>query len=82
MKKENRKITVFLVIDIQLFILFILMLFFNPELLKTIGIPIIGFLVTNGFVYITGNVTYAWQKSAFFIPQINKEKEEKNESNS
>ena len=73
---KKRKTTVFWVINIELLLLFILVIFFAPDMISVIG-PFLGSaLVANGAVYITGNVAHAWQKSKYYQPVL----DDKNDS--
>lgn len=69
----KRKLKVFFIINIQLFVIFIILLFVNPEILTSLGGIIIGGIISNGAVYVGGNVTHAWQKSANFRKELKKD---------
>jgi Ca2+/Na+ antiporter len=70
MKIKQRKLFVFLTIHFSLLAIFILMIFFAKEQLSVLGTIIIIMMVTNGVIYIGGNVWKAWVKSKYFQPGL------------
>lgn len=81
MNIKNRKTIVSLIINIQLVILFLFLLFFSPDTLETLGGTIILSLVGNGAMYIGGNVFHAWQKSKFYQIELDSNIQNKSEMN-
>lgn len=71
MKKTGRKTTVFFVNVLVLIGVFVLVVFKVPEILGVIFGPWLFAFVSNGAVYISGNVAYAFQKSKYYQPELN-----------
>lgn len=73
--KTNRKMKVFWVINIQIFILCVLLIFFSPEVLIQLGPYLLATLVGNGVNYSVNNVVHAWQKSKHYKMQLDRDNE-------
>lgn len=63
---KKRKTTVFWVINFELVLILILLIFFAKDMLASLGVTVIIMLVGNGATYIGGNVFHAWQKSKYY----------------
>lgn len=70
---KNRKLIVFWVINIQFVILFVLLIFFAPNILSVLGGHLLWGLIGNGATYIGGNVFSAWQRSKYYQPELDQE---------
>lgn len=73
--KTDRKMKVFLVINIQIFILCVLLIFFSPDVLIQLGPYLLATLVGNGINYSVNNVVHAWQKSKHYKPALDQDNE-------
>ena len=71
-RMTNRKIAVFIVNTVVLVVVYVLTLLFAKEVLTSLGVTIIMALVGNGATYIGGNVFAAWQKSRYYVPELDK----------
>jgi len=74
MKIKQRKLFVFLLLDIQFLLLLIGMLLFYPEGLSSFGPLLVNSIVMTGLVYVGGNVAHAWQKSMNYNKELDDEK--------
>lgn len=70
---KSRKLRVFWTLTVQFIALYILTLFQAPELLNTIGVPLITFMWANGAAYIGGNVWQKWVISSNYVKELKNE---------
>ena len=66
----GKKTLVFWVVNIQLLVILILVLFFAKEFLPSIGVTIVGALVANGAAYAGFQVADGWQKSKYYNAEL------------
>lgn len=73
MKKRicGRKVFGFIFIEITLIIFFLVILFYKPELLSSLGKDIIGYMVAVVLLLVGGNSADKLIKSVFYKPGLN-----------
>lgn len=74
---KNRKLVVFIIINIELVLMFVILALSAPDVLKELGSIFVIMLVGNGAQFTGGNVWHAWQKSKYFNPELKDKDNEK-----